>query len=845
MRAPGSPTPPVPPLPVGSPLPVPPGLAVPGPPLGLPLEYDDPEALGPYRLVARLGGGGMGTVYLGRDAGGRAVALKTMHARIAADAEFRIRFRLETDAARVIGGRHGAEVVDADPLAPTPWLATEYLLGPALDEAVERGGTLPEATARAVGAALCEALGQLHSSDVVHRDLKPSNILLTAEGPKVIDFGIARALGDERLTRTGAAAGTPAYMSPEQATGGEHGAAGDVFALAGVLVFALTGRGPFGGGQAADLLYRVRYAEPGLGGVPEALRPVLERCLHKEQAERPGTAELAALLRGDAGGPERPGGPGVGGEPAERGGEFADCLPDGVLAAISWRADAVWRIVPHREPAPPGAHPGPGAPPTAPGFGRGTPGSADGDRTRGPSRRKVLALLGGSAVGVAAAARGAWAWTADWGGDPDDFPPGRRGAPKRAWQAATLPTNGDNDLRPLAAAGLILSMDSQGLVALDAKNGDRRWHNPDIPAKHLATDGTHLYALLPEPGGPRRKSDKGSEGKGAGKGLTVCTLDPRTGTRQRTLGTLPDFDGRDVKGEFEAEPTFQPLRADGGVLYLAARTRKTDEAFEEATSGWNAVAFDLHAGRELWRKPLPDYRFRGQRSQVSGYLTARRGGRLLLTRFAGGSGSGDRGGFVTDARDARSGHAAWRGVRLASSQHSDPDTSLGDVPADGRHVYLAARQVVAHRLSDGGTAWTYDASRRARARKDVNGGPAVLFGMPAVRDGVVYVVSFEHGLIGVGALHGRLVWRQKDAPARGLHHFLGCAPLVGPRYVYVVLAESKGRTRLQAVDRKTGRSAWTFSQAGVQGVGTRLVLDEDAGRIVGSVPEGTFALPLE
>lgn len=172
-----------------------------------PLLHDDPHLIGPYRLAARLGSGGMGTVYLARSPGGRTVALKTVHAHIAADATFRTRFHLEVDAARVIGGLHGARVFDADPLAGTPWLATEYVLGPPLDEAVSRCGPLPEAAVRAVGAALCGALGQLHSSEVVHRDLKPSNVMLSAYGPKVIDFGIARALGDDRLTRTGTAAG--------------------------------------------------------------------------------------------------------------------------------------------------------------------------------------------------------------------------------------------------------------------------------------------------------------------------------------------------------------------------------------------------------------------------------------------------------------------------------------------------------------------------------------------------------------------------------------------------------------------------------------------------------------
>ncbi|MFC8458008.1 serine/threonine-protein kinase, partial [Streptomyces sp. NPDC057242] len=300
-----------------------------------PLTHDDPASVAAYRLLARLGSGGMGTVYLARTPGGRTVALKTVHARLAADPAFRSRFRLETDAARIIGARHGAAVVDADPLAETPWLATEYVLGPPLDDAVALGGAFPEPTVRALGAALAGALAQLHSSDVVHRDLKPSNVLVTAYGPKVIDFGIARAAGDDHLTRTGAAAGTPAFMSPEQASGHEHAPAGDVFALAGVLVFAATGHGPFGTGSPADLLYRVRYAEPDLTGVPEALLPLLTACLAKDPADRPTTAVLVEHLH-------------------DGHGEFADHLPPLVLADIGRRATDVWLHAPHRLPAPEG-----------------------------------------------------------------------------------------------------------------------------------------------------------------------------------------------------------------------------------------------------------------------------------------------------------------------------------------------------------------------------------------------------------------------------------------------------------------------------------------------------------
>ncbi|MGA6160294.1 protein kinase domain-containing protein [Stenotrophomonas sp. NPDC087984] len=433
-----------------------------------PLTHDDPQALGSYTLLARLGGGGMGTVYLGRSPRGRMVALKTVHTQYAGQAEFRARFQLETDAARVIGGQYGAQVIDADPLAPTPWLATEYVLGPPLDDAVALCGALPERAVRALGAALCDALAQLHRSDVVHRDLKPSNILLTALGPKVIDFGIARAAGDDRLTRTGAAAGTPAYMSPEQVAGGEHAAAGDVFALAGVLVFAATGRPPFGSGQPADLLYRVRYAEPDLSGVPEGLRATLELCLAKNPGARPGTLELGERLRAgtDHAGDLR---------------RFADHLPAPVLAEIARRCTAVWKVQPGRLPAP-----------------RTEPHT----ETAGPrrvgaalSRRKLIAAVGGAAL-VAGGAAGAWAWFGPHGSDGGTAATPRStrrpagAGPRLVWKMSV--PGATTDVTSLIVGDHVVIVHDSGFLCVDAKTGEKRGESDrTVP---VVVDGDRLLA---------------------------------------------------------------------------------------------------------------------------------------------------------------------------------------------------------------------------------------------------------------------------------------------------------------------------------------------------------------
>ncbi|WP_418957880.1 serine/threonine-protein kinase [Streptomyces tritici] len=261
------------------------------------LRPEDPAAIGPYRLSARLGAGGMGRVYLGRSAAGRRVAVKVVRPEYAADPGFRQRFRREVEAARAVGGFWTAPVVDADPEAEAPWVASAYIEAPDLGRLVETRGPLGEPELRHLAAGLAEALEAVHRAGLVHRDLKPSNVLVTSDGPRVIDFGISKALeGATQLTGSGTVVGTPAFMSPEQATGEAVGAPSDVFALGSVLVFAATGEGPFGTGSAPALLYRVVHDAPRLDGVPEGLRGVLGACLAKDPAARPTPAELLGLL---------------------------------------------------------------------------------------------------------------------------------------------------------------------------------------------------------------------------------------------------------------------------------------------------------------------------------------------------------------------------------------------------------------------------------------------------------------------------------------------------------------------------------------------------------------------
>ncbi|MEU0162258.1 PQQ-binding-like beta-propeller repeat protein [Streptomyces sp. NPDC006261] len=398
-------------------------------------EPRHPSAIGPFKVVRLLGSGGMGRVYLAATRAGRPVAVKVVRESYAQDPRFRERFRVETEAALKVSGAFTAPVLAADPDAAQPWLATAYLPAPSLSEAVSVHGPMADATVRTLAAGLAEALTAIHAAGLVHRDLKPSNILLTDDGPRVIDFGIARSVGSEKLTGTGQILGTAGYLPPEQIAGRTTTAAGDVFSLGATLVFAATGRGAFGASGLHILLYRTTYEEPDLSATPEALRPALAACLAKEPWNRPEVPDLAELF-----GAPRP--PGTG------------WLPRDVEQEVRRREQDIRETIA----------------PLALAARRG--------------RRRFLAVAGGT---LAAALTGGWLLTRGKSART-------AAAPKPLWRAA-LPEGFTHVRRAGDGRLLVTGRDGAGAAVLDADTGTAWWQRPPYGTAATTSAGNTVYVI--------------------------------------------------------------------------------------------------------------------------------------------------------------------------------------------------------------------------------------------------------------------------------------------------------------------------------------------------------------
>ncbi|MBT2441952.1 PQQ-binding-like beta-propeller repeat protein [Streptomyces sp. ISL-36] len=551
-----------------------------------PLGAADPRRIGPYALVGRLGAGGMGAVYLSRSSGGRTVAVKVVRADLAEDTAFRDRFRREVAAARLVSGAFTAPVVDADPDAEVPWMATAFVVGVSLHRAVATHGPLPEAALRMLTAGLAEALVGVHGAAVIHRDLKPANVLLALDGPHVIDFGIARATDGTALTSTGAVIGSAPYMSPEQALGQHLTPASDVFSLGTTVAFAACGESPFGDGAGAAVLFRVVHTEPDLSAVPAGLRPLIERCLAKDAALRPTPREVIAAIERPGPRPDPRVDPRAALPPVDAPRPSAGWLPDPIAADVLALRAALTAL-----PAPEPTLPLTGPTEVLPG-GSGTAPTA-------PDRRKLLLGLTGGALAVAGTGT-VWALTRDTskgngknplggsGGTSGGTPrPSAESVPdaKLAWQAR-LPAS---VAQVLPGSGIVACVMLAEVVGLD-RRGEKKWtvkgaDHGDMP---FAVTGPTARTVAAVAGDRLYVSGARFTASGGGQ----------TGGRARVLG-IRMADGKDPWTiELADRPAMGVLDFPGvrdGRAYVFPMT--TDESAAYEIGVW---ALDLAARRTAW-----------------------------------------------------------------------------------------------------------------------------------------------------------------------------------------------------------------------------------------------------
>nr|WP_237535416.1 PQQ-binding-like beta-propeller repeat protein [Streptomyces sp. SID3343] len=636
----------------------------------------DPVELGGYRLVAVLGSGGMGRVYLGRSPAGRAVAVKVVHARVARDPRFRARFAREVRAARRVDGAFTASVLDHDADAARPWLVTVYLPGLTLAEAVRRHGPLPDSATRLLGAALAEALASIHAAGVVHRDLKPGNVLLTREGPRVVDFGISRLADENAITSWGALVGTPGYLAPEFLSSGVVSPAGDVFALGGLLLFAATGEEPHGSGAISVLLERTLRGQSRL----DVLRTVLPHsrvtelvaaCLSRSPEQRPTPREVLTRLAAD---------------PDEIDG--LDWLPEGLARGVVVEAAAADRTL---------------------AAVRGKRSALGPGGWRRPGRRAFLVSA------VAAAGAGAYGITLS---RRRRHRPASTSMPESS--VGTVWVSKVRSARTIVVSGQVVYVVGEGLTAIEAVGGGRLWDREKGPfpngivaqadgAALFGGDGRNLYALHAGTGRPLadwQVPEVGVVGRPAlwGPRVFVCDgtgrltgCDRNGGIRITTdlagIGPYPDrAPDVAVAGDTLYVP-FQGLRAldpaDGRVKW----------SFASGSSGTATVRDDtvyLVADQRLWALD------RAGRMRWSFALRSRAG--AAPTVVGGVVYVGDESGL--HALEATTGAHRWRfatGGPVTSSPVVLDDTVY--TGADRDRVYAVATR-------DGSVRWTYPAGRQ-------------------------------------------------------------------------------------------------------------------------------------
>ncbi|MFJ9857392.1 PQQ-binding-like beta-propeller repeat protein [Streptomyces albogriseolus] len=745
------------------------------------LTQHDPRRIGPFEVLGRLGAGGMGLVYLARSASGRRVAIKTVRTELAEDQLFRVRFTREVEAARAVSGFYTAAVVDADPRAAVPWLATAYVPAPSLEEIVNECGPLPAQAVRWLAAGVAEALQSIHGAGLVHRDLKPSNVLVVEDGPRVIDFGIASGVSNTRLTMTNVAVGTPAYMSPEQAKDSRSvTGASDVFSLGSMLVFAATGHPPFHGANPVETVFMLLREGPDLEGLPDELRPLIEACMQMDPTARPNPADLQAQLA-----------PHLFGSGSDDSGTASAWLPERAVSLIearrggrparppqnSGRSGGGAGARPHVPPPPPHD---PVVPPPPPPPSQAAPVGAPGT---GPVRLAGAAVPIGPGPRVAdtraAAVQApppAVALAATWtkprpgvnGAEPAaaSAPPAPAAPPEQpgGWRPWRFRMSNDVWGTP-AVAGDLVYVTSFEVHALDVATGRRRFKTRDVAwsmavadGRIHASDGPTLYALDAREGGDlwRLNTDAWVYSLRADRG-TVLTGTRGGGVQGREASTgqkLWELTG--CQTDFES-PEAGPALFDGtAYVWQDARLR----------------ALDARTGEERWSYPIGDAASCGGvpvrlTSAPDGYVYVCAGTRVLALEAASGHvrwhfeapavflcppafvpGPAVTGGgvYLADylgtvyALDATDGRDRWR---IATEARS----SVEPVLVAAGHVHVGS----------GKGLYTLDAVTGTPKWRFQSGGDIV--GAPAVAEGRIHFGSSDHLLYTLKADDGRLRWK--------------------------------------------------------------------------------------
>ncbi|MEU0008945.1 serine/threonine-protein kinase [Streptomyces sp. NPDC006314] len=734
------------------------------------LTQHDPRRIGPFEVLGRLGAGGMGLVYLARSASGRRVAIKTVRTELAEDQLFRVRFTREVEAARAVSGFYTAAVVDADPRAAVPWLATAYVPAPSLEEIVNECGPLPAQAVRWLAAGVAEALQSIHGAGLVHRDLKPSNVLVVEDGPRVIDFGIASGVSNTRLTMTNVAVGTPAYMSPEQAKDSRSvTGASDVFSLGSTLVFAATGHPPFHGANPVETVFMLLREGPDLTGLPDELRPLIEACMQMEASGRPTPADLQAQLA-----------PHLFGSGSDDSGTASAWLPEKAVGLIESRRGGR----PAVRPAPTASGSrggGRAAVPPPPPYDPPVPAPAPaGAPDTGPVRLAGAQLPIGPGPRVADARAAAVkapppeaGLVASWSrprpgvsGADSAVPPAPPAPPEAAsgWRPWRFRMSNDVWGTP-SVDGDLVYVTSFEVHALDVGTGRRRFKTRDVAwsmavadGRIHASDGPTLFTLDAREGADlwRLSTDAWVYSLKADHGTVV------TGTRGGGVQAWEAAGGQklwEITGcqtDFES-PEAGPLVHDGTVyVWQEARLR----------------ALEARTGEERWSYPIGDAASCGGvpvrlAPASDGYVYVSAGTRVLAIEAASGMvrwhfeapavflsppafapGPAVTGGgvYLADylgtvyALDATDGRDRWR---IATEARS----SIEPVLVAAGHVHVGS----------GKGLYTLDAVTGTPKWRFQAGGDVV--GAPVVAEGRIHFGSTDHLLYTLKADDGRLRWK--------------------------------------------------------------------------------------